>query len=283
MRNVALIPVLVALIAMLGCDDSIRKEGVWAYGTVQGRVEYHGAKSVSEVRLALFLAGQTSPLKTLVLPASAQDQVDFPVSFQFEELGAGSYTLSAEGLASGEVVLRTTGQGPVMLSVEQPEAQAIIVLLEVVEPTDTVQPEDAMGTDLADVDLVDSVAVDEVLTPSDVTVTPVAGKAALFGTVAWAGDSAGTLTIAGFSTNPPSGPPTLIKYVKDPKFPQFYSVDNVTPGTHYVIVYLDVVKGDGMSNNPETDPVSAGFRSVMLDAGDSKTEDFWLMAPAAVQ
>lgn len=281
-HKVTIVFAMVLPLLFSACDDSINKEAVWAYGKISGKVEYHGSRDVDQVRVVLLKVGDAQPVSTLYLPPQPDGPVQFPVAFAFEGLRAGSYQLNIEGYQGNEVLLRTEGSDPVAVTVEKPQGQTTVVLLEVAQDLDVVAQDDLLLVDTADA--TQEVAAPEVLTPADVVVTPKSGKSALYGTVAWDGQPAtGKLTIAGFAANPPAGPPTLIKYVADPVFPQFFSIDNVTPGTHYVIVYLDTVSGDGMQNNPESDPASVGFRQVTLGEGESSLQDFWLQPPAGAR
>ena len=279
------------LIVALGCNDAIDKSGVWDYGKVSGTVQYSGELAVKEVGFAVFRAADyppttIPPIKTHLIKADAGGVIQFPLSFEIEGLSTGDYFLEVYGDIDTEDTLHgpnmltdpyAANVGPLSIRVDDAEVTAEATLLDPAPEADVTSPGDLteLVNDVSADGLTDVTAPDEVLTPADVVVAPQAGKAALYGTVAWDGSPVGTLTILGFATSPPSGAPTLIKYVKNPVFPQFYSMDDVKPGTYYLIVYLDTVLTDGMTNQP-VDPVSAGFRGVVLQDGDSVLEDFWL-------
>jgi len=241
---------------------------------------------VRKVGFALYRAseyppGASAPVATLMIEAQEGQAVDFPLDFSIVGLSTGDYFLDIYGdvvpqdTAAGANVgvdPAVTGVGPLSIRIDQVSAQVAAVLEEPRSPADVV--EDDSAADVVEDGSPEDVAADW-LTPADVAVTPQSGKAAIFGTVAWGGDAEGTLTILGFAASPPNGPPTLIKYVKSPEFPQFFSMDDVSPGTYYMVVYLDVDLSDGMTNQP-VDPVSDGFRPVTVQAGDSVLQDFWL-------
>lgn len=282
------------LLMLIGCNDAIDKSGIWTYGRISGLVEYSGDLPVRKVAFALYRAaeyppGSAAPVATLSLAAEDGQNVQFPLEFSLEGLRTGDYFLDVYGdvdpadTAAGANPLVdpiVSGLGPISIRIDQEKAWISGALSDPRPDLDLVELSDLPGSDVLPDDFMTQDGFDssEWLTPSDVRVEPQEGKAALFGTVAWNGDSAGTLTILGFATSPPSGPPTLIKYVKSPVFPQFFSIDNVNPGTYYMMAYLDVNLSDGMTNQPG-DPVSDGFRQVTVEAGDSLVEDFYLALP----
>ena len=102
------------------------------------------------------------------------------------------------------------------------------------------------------------------------SITPAAGKAALSGTVRYRGAKTGTIMVTGFSTNPPSGPPSLYVYSDSdtPQLPYTFEKSNVNPMTMYLLVYIDVDSSDGMGNQVG-DPTSGDFYEVTFEADKS--------------
>ncbi|GEM_PF-4186538 len=290
MSRLALV-IIVALGSLYACDDSINKGPKSSEVSLYGTVSYDGTLGVKKLGFAVFKAQDypptaSPPAATLVMEAGESGSFEFPVTYEITGLPSGEYYMEVYG----DIDVTDTSHGPNLA--KDPAASQIgpltvvqgtplktdVALVDPSAPGDTVEEVESPA-DITEDDTELSDTHSEVLTPGDVTVTPKQGFGAIYGTVAWDGNADGKLIVLGFSTSPPSGPPTLMKSFPKPLFPQFYLIDNVTPGTHYLLAYLDKNSSDGMTNNPELDPASVGFRGVTVGAGDTQLEDFWLTVP----
>lgn len=280
--------ILVILVAVMSCNDQINKNSSGNSGAISGTVDYQGSRKPVRLGFALFAESDyppttRPPVATLVLPETAAGPISFPIEYELPDIPFGTYFLEVYG----DVDMNDTEHGPNMLVdpfvhgagplVVGPTAPEVVHDLKLQDPdpeTDAISEVDA-GQDVWADDVSDSVGPGDSITPLDIQVLPEPGKAALFGSVVWEGEASGTLIIAGFGSNPPTGPPVLFESFAEVNYPFFYQLTDIKPGVYHVIVYLDKNMQDGMGNHP-IDPVSEGFRKVTLVADQSHLEDFVL-------
>lgn len=74
------------------------------------------------------------------------------------------------------------------------------------------------------------------------------------GTIDYAGDEAGTLRVAVFSSFPPRGAPVAEIAIEGPSFPQPYAIRGVPPGRYFVLALVDTNVDDGDRYRPRVDP-----------------------------
>lgn len=70
-------------------------------------------------------------------------------------------------------------------------------------------------------------------------------------TVTYTGTASGALTLAAFTSMPPAGPPVSFAQKTSPTFPLTLSLENMAPGTYYVLALLDVAPASPTQPGPE--------------------------------
>ncbi len=281
---------LLSLGAACSSDDLVKQENS-GDGVIQGQVAYTGQAVVSRLGIALFdndsNPPQSAPKKAQFVPAEpVAGGIDFPVTYKLEGVAPGTYWVMVYGDVDPDdgspmptaADPATEMVGPLVVAEGAGAVTQNVVLsdgtfkppVDDVVSMDDAEPADSLSDDLAD----SSSSADTV---QGGEVKPKPGKAALYGTVSYDGDLDGKLILVGFPNDPPASMPNLLITASDPTFPHDYQKADVDPGTYYILAYVDVNSGDGMTNAPG-DPVSNGGKvvEVKLEAGDSLRKDFVL-------
>ncbi len=273
-KTLALIVALAAATAV-GCSDNEIQKG---NGTVKFTVNYNGSHKVYRLGYALFdestYPPTTAPKMANYYPLDPVDAgLSFPYKFDLTPVTDGTYWIMVYGdidptdgyQPKTTDPMNSSFAGPI--TIKNGDTQNVTVTI-----FDPGASEIETETSDGDVDNAE-------LTEASETVTPDAGKAAIYGTVNYSGSATGKLMITGFAANPPAGPPTLYIYQNDVVFPYYFEKKNASPGTYYILVYLDVDTEDGMTNNPALDPSSGDFKEFVLEADKAYKADFTLTDP----
>ncbi len=257
-----------AMAMLAGCgSDDINKDSNTGSGKIFGKVFYTGNTKVLRLGFAIALSPEDPPtqmpISMFYLPEDPVEQgMEFPYEYTAENLADGTYYIKVYGdvdttdgaLPNYEKDPQTAFIGPITITNGSAVEQDLTL-------QDGYQPDgDADG----DSDNIDG----EIPEPEE-------GKAAIYGTVYYSGTKTGTLYVLGFSTNPPSGPPSMFITINNPQFPQFYSKANANPGTYYLISYIDVDSDDGFGYT-NIDPISGDYQKVELQEGEAVKFDFHL-------
>lgn len=264
-----------AVVFAAGCSENEIQKG---NGTVKFEVNYNGAHKIYRLGYALFDESTyppvTAPQMANYYPLDAVDAgLSFPYKFDLTPVTDGIYWIMVYGdidptdgyQPKTTDPMNAAFAGPI--TIKEGNAQSVTVTM--LDPgTSEIETETSDG----DVDSEEAAEASE-------NVTPDAGKAAIYGTVTYAGAATGKLMITGFAANPPAGPPTLYIYQNDVVFPYYFEKKNAGPGKYYILVYLDVDTQDGMTNNPAIDPSSGDFKEFVFEADKAYKADFTLTDP----
>lgn len=132
------------------------------------------------------------------------------------------------------------------------------------------EPDDALAVDAA----LDAAAVDAPIdAPIDAATT-----ARVQATVSYAGSAQGALILASFASRPPMGPPAGFAQQATPTWPASLALENLQPGTAYVLALLDVPPASPTQPGPE-DRV-AWSEALTLTIGQTTTVALTLTDPA---
>lgn len=246
LRLLAVVAVLLGLSVVACSEDDINKGD----GTISGSIDYHGDLVIKRVGVAVFDVDNdppsTMPVAAQYLPGDiVEEGVTFPMHYTIEGLDNGQYWIQIYGDVDDKDGMGMLAPDPRAPLIGPIEVAGVDQTLDVT----MVDPAEADGDEDGDIDNeVDNLDVTEDVVPDN-------GKAAIYGVINYSGSKTGTLIIVGFDTNPASGMPVLYTFVDDPVFPVTYQYTSVKPMTMYIMAYLDVDAGDGMTNMPG-DPIS---------------------------
>ena len=278
---------LVAIVMGAGCASEEIDKGGSGQGIIRGEISYEGATVITRVAIAVFDRGDnppvTPPIEMFYDPQEPLTAgIAFPVDYEMSGLTEGEVWIMAYGDVDPE---------------DGPLPKAIDPASEWFGPYTIAGTADDISLDMEladerwagiDQDTVSSYfdGTDEEVVGGDDTgseaigdVTPAPGKAAIYGSIAYSGDKSGKLSIVGFPSDPPAGPPGIYYGVADEvsSFPMDYAYDAVKPGTHFVYAFIDVDPADGLKNT-DLDPVSE-ITELTIKAGDVRALDFTLELP----
>ena len=267
-RLLVAVAVMAGLSAFACSEDDINKGD----GAISGSIDYQGDLVIKRVGVAVFDVDNdppsTMPVAAQYIPGDiVEDGVTFPVQYTIEGLEDGQYWIQVYGDVDDEDGMGMQAPDPRAPLIGPIEVAGVDQTLDVV----MVDPVAADGDEDGDLDEEpDNLDLTEDVVPDN-------GKAAIYGMVDYTGSKTGTLLIVGFDTNPASGMPVLYTFVDDPVFPVTYQYTSVKPMTMYIMAYLDVDAGDGMTNMP-IDPISTNgqLTEYTFEADQSYRIDFTL-------
>jgi hypothetical protein len=96
-------------------------------------------------------------------------------------------------------------------------------------------------------------------------------------TVRYTGSAQGALVLAAFPSMPPMGPPAGFAQMATPSFPATLAIDNLQPGSAYVLALLDVAPASPQSPGPEDRTVWSSQLTLAL--GETATVELTLSDP----
>jgi hypothetical protein len=104
-----------------------------------------------------------------------------------------------------------------------------------------------------------------------------ASAARVTATVRYTGSAQGALVLAAFPSMPPMGPPAGFAQMATPSFPATLAIDNLQPGSAYVLALLDVAPASPQSPGPEDRTVWSSQLTLAL--GETATVELTLSDP----
>ncbi len=277
----ALLGLVAAVALAAGCSSDKLNRQQGGAGTIWGSVDYQGSKVVQKVGVAVFDSPTFPPVTAPVVALSLQEEavlegVDFPLDYKVEGLAPGQYwmvvfgdTDVAEGyhLPTGDDPA-TAMVGPLVVPLDETGLQHNVELQDGAWnlPEEDTLPADGSTLDTLEGDL----ALD--LVEGDLV--PAEGKAALFGTISYAGELRGRLFIVGFPDAVPGMPSLIMGFDNPGTYPFDYQKLDVKPGTYYVMSMINLDVSNAWAPG---EPYSGDLVELKLVEGQVKRLDFVLV------